>query len=357
MHSETIIKTPVVFFLGAGASRPLGKPLMGEFIDMLEKDKGFRDRKLFAEIVKSERDLEFLFEELDDWIGKEYYAPTDVFRSSPAYGLLGTTALDREAREFEAGFQQILGEAHRLRSDLKREVFRAYRGLHNSQAVIGLFEPLFAMVALAPGLQPFPLVVFTTNYDPAMEKFCELSASKYILHDGFVHREDLKAYMWARSAFDNFEPSKSRKDLVLFKIHGSTSWTKTSDGIIRSPATVFIEDDTAHDNVLIYPAKKKVALDDPFFTGYDYFHRCMDTCSLCIVIGYSFRDYDALTRLMSASRLNGRLKLLVLDPRADEVCSLLRRHGIDAEPLAFRLSMGKESSDYLLLIKSALSMS
>src|SRR2546425_8548030 len=62
------------------------------------------------------------------------------------------------------------------------------------------------------------------------------------------------------------------------------------------------------------------------FTAYDYFQRAMDGCGCCIVIGYSFRDYDALTKLMSASILNQRLTVLVIDPNSDAVAERLDKY-------------------------------
>ncbi len=213
-----------------------------------------------------------------------------------------------------------------------------------------LFQPIFDNISTLFNSQP--LVIFTTNYDPAIERFRERLTTKYALQDGFFHDEDLAAYVWKRSQFDDFQPSKAKRDIVLFKLHGSTNWTKANKHIIKSPATIFVEDYAGHENVLIYPAKRKVAIEDPFFTGYDYFQRCMEHCSLCVVIGYSFRDYDALTKLMSAAKLNDKLKLLVFDPRADEICSTLTRHGISAKPLS--RSLGPDSKGYLALINDAL---
>jgi hypothetical protein len=78
-------------------------------------------------------------------------------------------------------------------------------------------------------------------------------------------------------------------------------------------------DSDAYSNMLIYPATRKIATEDPFYTGYEYFERCCERAKLCIAIGYSFRDYDALTRLRGAMSVNENLRLLLVGPSAEKV--------------------------------------
>ncbi len=110
MYSKYIVETPVTLFLGAGASKPLGKLLMGEFIDTLEHT--FKTRGLFDEIVSRDRDLEFLFEELDEWISKDYYTPMEKYRKRSALvGILEDGGYNTATKEFEQKFYQLLHEA------------------------------------------------------------------------------------------------------------------------------------------------------------------------------------------------------------------------------------------------------
>ncbi len=80
-----------------------------------------------------------------------------------------------------------------------------------------------------------------------------------------------------------------------------------------------VMDSDAYGNILIYPATRKIATDDPFYTGYEYFERCCEHAKLCIAIGYSFRDYDALTRLRGAMSVNDHLRLVLVGPSAEEI--------------------------------------
>lgn len=356
MYNGLIVGTPITVFLGAGASRPLGKRLMGEFIDYLRTKQEFATNQLFQAIVAKESDLEFLFEELDEWIGKRYFAEADLITpkgieyppvmtpNAPAMSL--SHVRGRSIAAFRGDLRELINQAGELRSQLRREVFFAYRDIEDRRSVAGLFKPVFDFVSAKTGLT-YPLVIFTTNYDPSVETFKEFAGAQYALRDGFVHDENSSAYVWDRTCFDEFKLSLNMRDIVLFKIHGSTNWTKTDIGIVKSPARVYVNDDSAHENVLIYPARRKVAIEEPFFTGYDYFQKCMEKCRFCVVIGYSFRDYDALTKLMSAARSNERLKVVVLDPRARDICEQLKGRGVRAVGIPENFTAGAGVADYL----------
>jgi len=348
VYSDSIIEAPVIFFLGAGASGPLGMPLMREFIDKLEATAGFKEQPLFTKIVSRERDLEFLFEELEEWAGKDYYAPRPIGGViSPPGGPLESGLIGASDSRFQDGLRSLIREAERLQAQLKREVFNTYRNISKPDEALRLFTPLFEAIPRGREATRYPLVVFTTNYDPSIETFCTLSSETYRLHDGFFHDQGRMAYVWQRSAFDEFSPSANKTDVILFKLHGSTNWTKAQGIVTRSPVSIFVEGDAAHENMLIYPAKRKVALEDPFFAGYDYFQSCAERSQICVVIGYSFRDYDALTKLMSASISNPKLTVLVVDPNAAKLCRELRARQIRAEPVAAAFGAGAGFEGYV----------
>jgi len=106
---------------------------------------------------------------------------------------------------------------------------------------------------------------------------------------------------------------------------------------------------------MIYPATRKVAIEEPFFTAYDYLEQCLDKAQSCLVIGYSFRDYDTLMRFKSAKLSNERLRILVLDPAAVEICKTLEReHRVLAYPIPH--AFGRDEEEYLALIRSGLGL-
>jgi hypothetical protein len=111
----------------------------------------------------------------------------------------------------------------------------------------------------------------------------------------------------------------AKRYLILFKLHGSVTWYDDGGVIKYLGASIHRPSNERIKNVLIYPAKNKIALDDPFFTAYDYFQRCLDHSVSGVFIGYSFRDYDTVTKIKSALKVNDKLRLLILSPNADEI--------------------------------------
>jgi hypothetical protein len=76
--TNEIVESPRILFLGAGASRPFGKMLMGEFVDYLASAPDNADPDLVRAICRKKPDLEFLIEQLEEISTKAYLgdAPT-----------------------------------------------------------------------------------------------------------------------------------------------------------------------------------------------------------------------------------------------------------------------------------------
>ncbi|MGA3328559.1 MAG: hypothetical protein ABSF45_29265 [Terriglobia bacterium] len=302
---------------------------MAEFIYQLYADKRFASDPLFRRIASKENDLEYLLEELEDWRQKGYIL-RDTPPESSIQNSLGNSdkTVPLPSLPDTIDFTGIPKQAADLQDALRKKVFETYKDINDRTKAASLFVPLLDGIFTQLNPQKFPLVVFTTNYDPAVEVFCEQCSSSYELEDGFLHDQAAGAFFWKRENFDSFTFVGQRKTIVLFKLHGSARWVRRGNQIMKLPFAVYADTGEDYQNALIYPATRKVALDDPFFTAYDYFQRTMDACGCCIVIGYSFRDYDALTKLVSASIFNSRLKLLVVDPNATALCQQLSKRGI-----------------------------
>ena len=309
---------------------------MADFIRKLYGDREIGSNKLFQQIVRKNPDLEYLLEELEDWAEKGYMegiVPNlDILGS-----ILGT--LPRGSPS-PASSSSIVLHAGALITLLRRKVFEAYQDIAEPANVAPLFIPLFDGIFSQLDPQKFPLVVFTTNYDPAVEIFCEKCSSTYELVDGFSHDQAAGAFYWKKENFHSFTVHRQKKTIVLFKLHGSARWVRKNEDVIKFPFPIYAEAGREYENVLIYPATRKVAMANPFFTAYDYFQRTMDNCGCCIVIGYSFRDYDALTKLVSASIFNPRLKLVVVDPNAEARCQDLSDRGVRCTPAPQRFEQG-----------------
>jgi hypothetical protein len=342
---NSIIGIPNLLFLGAGASKPYGKLLMGEFIRSFRAkvEAGSKQPRVIPPVSSSplldaicneREDLEFLIEELEALISRAYLGQQSFNPNPPGMG--GTYQLRWP------GLQEVASEARKLLASLKREVYLEYRSISDPTQTSILAKP----ISLLQADSQEPTVVFTTNYDPAVEKYC--FAQKLRLIDGFTHDEQTQEYSWNRATF---EERPSPGTLILFKLHGSANWHRDQGRIVKGLPTYDVGDPN-YQNVMIYPATRKVATEDPFFTAYDYLEQCLDKADSCLVIGYSFRDYDTLMRFKSAKLSNRRLKIAVLDPAATSICEFLDGQGFTAFPIPFAL--GNQEPEYLPLITSGI---
>lgn len=335
MDESKIVETRGLVFLGAGASQRLRKMLMGEFVDNLSKNNP-PDKELFEAIVSRKRDLEFLLQELDALASKDYLLRMSpipalgTIRTVPA-GLGDSSIRDEAIHEI---LNRLASNAKRTADWVKKEVFLHYRSLILDPAVQESYKNLLTTVDLNRNLS----VVFTTNYDPAIEEFCRLEKMKLV--DGFVNDEFGGEYYWDRSTFEKVitKSPSTQKSVLLFKLHGSTTWVRQGHRVIKG-RPVYVENDPAIENVLIYPATRKVAIDDPYFTAYDYLQRFLSSAEFCVFVGYSFRDYDVLTRLRASQLWNPGLKIIVLDPNAQRLIKkTLQPNGIRAVAVPFLFS-------------------
>ena len=153
--------------------------------------------------------------------------------------------------------------------------------------------------------------------------------------------------MWDRNIFDRFPRDSEESTLILFKLHGSTNWIKKKNsGIIIRSESFYTEHEPDYDTMMIYPAKRKIALHEPFFTAYDYLQKCLSHAELCLVIGYSFRDYDSRMRFKSAKISNPNLRIVVLDPFAETLQKELGEDGIEIEPLPYYFGGTQKKDEY-----------
>jgi len=241
--ASAIVGTPNLLFLGAGASKPYGKLLMGEFIrsfreKMAAPSKGThaiptKTLPLLDAICTKNEDLEFLIGELEALTSLRYLGRHSIPSSAPMPIGGGGSGRGIVSHIAWPDFQQLASQAADLLSRLKREVYFEYRDIPDLPETSILVEPIKALKTSS-----HPMVVFTTNYDPAVEEFCAVQEINLI--DGFarVHaREDV----WNRDNFErvvtpqpNAMAGLEGSSLVLFKLHGSVEWHKIHGRIVKS---------------------------------------------------------------------------------------------------------------------------
>jgi len=316
----------VVLILGAGASRPLGLPTMKEFWNLIKADAengSYDARDLLRKIeevhnlehVGGPPDLEQLLFLLERY--KLYY---DIMFDDPVFGfdrrqIWNYNFNPYSGKKFKRYVEKYLQNnlwystgIKGLTSHLESLIIQAYWPRFDvgkdKENIVNLFSPLASLILNEFG-QPF-LSVFTTNYDPVIENYCEFSGTQ--LEYGF---ERVGArHRWNRSRFANYVPVRDKQNIVLFKLHGSLSWRREGDDIFdyalslqRGPGVFAV----------IYPTQtKEYPYEEPFKTAYRYLEDCLKHAKVAIVIGYSFRDRGIGYVIREAQDLNRRLKLVIV---------------------------------------------
>lgn len=329
IYSKYIMNSDALLFLGAGASKPLGKLLMAEFIDHLfsEFDKMYGRSTTFREIIKTlneyrKKDLETVLQELNDLTNKDYLAETNKINA--IVNLLddernkklrqAATPIDSSfiPSAFAIRYKNFIATCNIIRREIEKVIFAHYGDL-NKEDVVTLYQPFLNFIRENNKQEILP--IFTTNYDSAIETLI-FEKPDYNLVDGFEIQKQRNP-IWKRATFDTFQPSPNVLNIPLFKLHGSVTWYEKDGKICYFNIPMHKLGNEKVRNVLIYPTNNKISTDDPFYTAYDYFQRCLDKTKLAIFVGYSFRDYDTLTKIKSALRYNENLKIAIIDKSAD----------------------------------------
>ena len=310
-----MVASPIVLFLGAGASSSFDKPLMGQFISELKRDPGLASitegfpypvtgKVLLDNITKEVgEDLEEVLDELEIISRIKHLSSIKLteLRLPPAVGKTNTVSALQES---------VIKVTKSLSDLIRKNIVERYSSI-DSNKVAKLYSDVFGTLSFDGDRF---ITIFTTNYDPAIEVFCE--QTEYELVNGFKAKGRSQDYIWDRATYDEFSPDSNSKKVVLFKLHGSVNWYKKGQDIVHS-AIPFYLFEQAKRNIIIWPTKTKVAIEDPFFTSYDYLHHCLQHTKAVIFIGYSFRDFDTLTRIKSALIINPELRLTIVDPQAN----------------------------------------
>jgi hypothetical protein len=334
MRNEYILDSKLFLFAGAGASKPFDKWLMNEFIDHLIGEIHSHTvpstglHGLLDTIIDYRgRDLENILKEINDVTEKsDYLADTgrinyihNILEGDPErkkQAILSLGALPAiTSSSFSRNYSELTKMCNRLRNLIEKMIYDHY-GVLNREKIVEVYDPLVNTLMEIVGEHKF-LPIFTTNYDSCFEEY--VKEADFELVDGFSPTRGGREIIWKADTFDNLRPNMAKRYLILFKLHGSVTWYDDGGVIKYLGASIHRPSNERIKNVLIYPAKNKIALDDPFFTAYDYFQRCLDHSVSGVFIGYSFRDYDTVTKIKSALKFNDKLRLLILSPNADEI--------------------------------------
>jgi hypothetical protein len=347
MLNNEIIQRNCILFLGAGASTPLGLKTTSEFLQLLpqkclqfwqSKGTDFGNEQAVRQFLDTffqisanhfnmkQPDIENVLDYIDFLlkIGNETKGfPKQIL------SLSGITNFEGWVRYFTE-----------LRGLLQQCVVEHYSNVDGKQ-VFQLYHPLLSFVC--SNIKYFP--IYTTNYDWVFEHLVESHPNEYRLIDGFTSGGGL-GERWMREVFDNYGAVSQNVDLILFKLHGSTSWYKNKQGGIKrfaEPAPQIGQSKV----VLVYPTQVKAEAiqEEPFKTSYEYFKSALEHTKKCIIIGFSFRD-PAINNLFSiALAKNRELMLIIIDQAADRKYkeNLAQKFSLEIQEFTNRIHCFKDS--------------
>lgn len=293
-----------MLFLGAGASTPFNKPVTKDFKERLYKD--FPDPKengLVYHLIHHAmfEDIEHVLDCANKLTEFGNNTPSGTFLKA-----LGQYLIYRQAEGYEGkGFHELVKQAELTVNVIKQKIHYVYRwDFAHDQLVVDFYKPLFDFLK-----SKSELMVGTTNYDRAIEQFCQ--QSNYSYNDGFT--PSINTYYWKDKFY--YPSAKSNDSITLYKIHGSLGWKKLGNNIERSSDA---SDLSYAENMLIYPtlSPKEQEDEDPYRTIIYEFGQMLSKCDVCIVIGYSFRD-ESVNKFIREFLLQ-RKKLIIIDRLAEK---------------------------------------
>lgn len=321
-------------FLGAGASVPFGIPSMTRmaagFEEMLRSN--YSPTIPLLDEIKSqlrdypEFDIEALITVLEDIMNCN--VTRALTHPSVHYFSAWYNGYDRMVKDRMEGAARNRDTADELMSAVKEFVVDNC-SVKNQE--FDIYEAFFQKALNTEGYgstdglwresdHRIPYRIFTTNYDPVIEAFCQSRNLEYESGEGRNQILDITSR--------NEELYRPEPRLFqIYKLHGSINWFKDQNGRWR------FQTGAAHtgsrtplgteviSELLIYPAKEKYTFREPFYSMFHHLKDCLTTADRCYVVGYSFRDDDILWLFHDAMELNPKLYLSLIDPNARVIVS------------------------------------
>jgi hypothetical protein len=193
------------------------------------------------------------------------------------------------------------------------------------------------------------LKLFTTNYDLCFETAA--GRQGLVVLDGFSFTQprhfDPRFFLYdivRRPATGDEVGTPLEGVFHLNKLHGSVNWSRTKDGEIEVVANPLPES-----ACLIYPAKGKYQqsyIQPHLEVVSQYFSVLREPNTCLIVTGFGFNDDHLSEPILAAVRTNPHLRLIVVNPLADELTGRPKENNKYWDTL---FSLAKQGEDVWLI--------
>lgn len=307
-------KAPVVLFLGAGASAPIGFPTTAQFVKNIGLDP--YDKKLIERYMNAAR-AELL---------KKAYERIQIKDIEGVYSFLSH---HEKSPEIEFMMEQIEVQpdcARALRnhlnniSGLKRSIERIvhtsydYQPEKHDKMAVEIYRPLFKFLLsdMMGNLSELPIV--TTNYDPVIDNLLRMPfiSDHCDVTDGFRLDERTDQYIYDDLEFAR-SGEKGKTIIKYYKLHGSVNWAirKNDDALTKFSGISTFPHPGYESPVIMYPGDHDIQKRKIFQILNTHFESALINASVCIVIGFSFRDYSGINLSFEQIMRNDNKELYV----------------------------------------------
>lgn len=327
-QQSKIFDTKLLLLTGAGASKPLGMPLMKEFYSLVWDKCNKTQRNLLDELSDIHReetgehtpDLEALLALVEKY--RQFY---DILFGDKRFGYIKDEDWERKEELKKLTWQDVPGgtsyprtagydyikhsyyraeDLEGLETLLRNLLFEEYGKKLDDNQLDELYSPLFKVIN-KHFTQDF-IPIFTTNYDSSIETYG--TRRNVYVETGFETKTT--GSFWNSARFSLYQTAKDKLNLVLFKLHGSVTWHRTNKTIQFTGLP--IRDPSGYKSVVIYPTQTKDFLGEPANTMYNHLKGCLEVAKVAIVIGYSFRDQGIHRILVDALEHNPDLFFILI---------------------------------------------
>ena len=319
-----------VFLLGAGASAPLGLPITKGFLSDFEPSNN-QLIELLNVIMEylgvddiEDLDIEKVFALLEETLNSENSLLIHILNPSISYKYnqwertystnnphaIGSIVNVNLRKEISPILQNFFDELSELFKELKFHVLKTLKDFSPENS-FHLYWSLFNNYLFTSQ----PLVIFTTNYDLAIEQ--AFLNENYDIRSEWINKGVKDFYLGfeprARSFIFKLNENKlkQRGMVSVIKLHGSIDWKPQGNNIILADANIPLNPDTPY---LIYPGYKGIPNKEPFLSLHFAFLDSLSTAKNLITIGFAFRDSYINTIIHHTLNINKYLKVYAITP-------------------------------------------
>jgi hypothetical protein len=348
-------KQGTIFLFGAGASIDAGIPGTYKFVTQFKQYVGEKATELSSSLLEILSILEKFNEKRSSIKQKD----VDVEQL-----LVTLEQLRNRDSETLLDFYESKVFTKRLIENDVMKLEKLLQDFIRKTVVVEKEQKLTYLRELAKFVPP-TLEIFSVNYDTCIEQLCYLNNLKYT--DGF----DI---YWNPANF-----ARGDWDIKLFKMHGSVIWFESrTKEYVKIPIRTFICNEetslimiTGEDLIplLVYPRKKWQYIEPLTELQLMLKKRLVDkTTKILVVVGYSFRDDYIIRMLWDAARINNDLRIILLNPSAQEIFERRLRYLDDEKtpsriadrvvclPYPFRTIIYRLKNNYLQSIENCVRM-